>query len=80
MDGVISKTSYESTAHPTDVEISPGVNDTKGKSLLLSVRLLVLEHIWFSLLLLVSTNLLLLWPGKGKQGSNVESCYAQQNV
>ena len=55
-------------------EISPGVNDTKGKSLLLSVRLLLLEHIWFSLLLLVSTILLLLWPGKSKHGSNVESC------
>ena len=37
------------SSHPSEPESIPGVNGTKGKSLLLSARLLVLEHIWFSL-------------------------------
>ena len=59
MDGVISKTSYESTAHPTDVEISPGVNDTKGKRLIaLNPAFSIGTYLVFSFLLLPYTNLI----------------------
>ena len=59
MDGVISKTSYESEAHPTDVEISPGVNDTKGKRLIaLNPAFSIGTYLVFSLLLLPYTNLI----------------------